>query len=501
VTIPLINTLFGGGDYWLARLLFQRGLAAIYLVAFLVALHQFLPLLGARGLVPVPRFLASVNFSEAPSIFHFYYSDRFLVFIAWLGIVLSTTALLGLSERLGWWFSAAIWGALWLLYLSIVNVGQMFYAFGWESLLLEAGFLAIFSGSRALFPSLVVMFLLRWLVFRVEFGAGLIKLRGDECWRNLTCLQYHHETQPMPNAMSWYFHNLPAPFHTLEAAGNFFFQLVVPFGLFLPQPIAGISAALIIGSQLWLVASGNFAWLNWIVIVLALSGFSNAGLSRLVPITGPPALARSVIYEGFVLAIALVIAFLSFWPIKNMLSRRQLMNASFNPWHLVNTYGAFGTVTKERIEVVIEGTRDSPAAPEALWREYEFKGKPGDPHYRPRQYAPYHLRLDWLMWFLPFNLATATDGKTLVPRYYEEWFIAFAEKLLANDPTTLKLVRVNPFPDAPPLSLRARLYRYHFTTPRERSESGAWWRRELVGEYLPPVSLTAPQNVEPQPTL
>lgn len=469
---------FFGQDYWLARFIFQRGLSAIYLVAFLVAVNQFLPLLGKNGLLPVPQFLRRVTFRQKPSIFHLYYSDKLLLFIAWSGVALSITTLLGLSDKLPWWGSASIWILLWVLYLSIVNVGQTFYSFGWESMLLEAGFIAIFLGSNQLAVPLLAILLLRWMLFRVEFGAGLIKIRGDKCWRDLTCLNYHHETQPMPNPFSWYFHNLPQQIHKLEVVGNHFFQLVVPWGLFFPQPIAAISAGLIIFSQLWLVASGNFSWLNWIVIILAFSGFNNVQLAGIIRLLPPETLLRPATQEVFVIAATVLIVFLSWWPVKNLVSRRQLMNASFNPYNIVNTYGAFGSVTKKRYEIVIEGTDDIAVTPQTKWRKYEFKGKPGNLKRQPSQFAPYHLRLDWLMWFA-----------SLDPKRQKHWFLPLAEKLIRNDKAILKLLRHNPFPDIPPRFIRARYYLYQFTTPQERKETGQWWKRTLIGEYLPPIFL------------
>src|SRR6266508_1952888 len=228
-------------DYWLARLVFQRALAAIYVIAFLVTAQQFRPLLGARGLLPVPDFVRAVPFRRSPSLFHLRYSDRLLTVVAWTGITLAVVALLGLPDAWPIPLTMLLWAALWALYLSIVNVGQTFYSFGWETLLLETGFLAIFLGPAWIAPPVALIWLIRWLLFRVEFGAGLIKIRGDACWRDLTCLYYHHETQPMPNPLSWYFHRLPKPVHRLEVAGNHFAQLVIPFGLFAPQPIAGIA--------------------------------------------------------------------------------------------------------------------------------------------------------------------------------------------------------------------------------------------------------------------
>ncbi|MFN2549511.1 MAG: lipase maturation factor family protein, partial [Myxococcales bacterium] len=207
-------------DYWLARVLLQRGLGVVYLIAFGVALDQFPALLGERGLLPAREFIARVRFVDAPSLFHLRYSDRLLRAVSVAGIALSLLVILGLPDRWPAPLTIAVWLVLWALYLSIVNVGQTFYGFGWESLLLEAGFLAAFLGPAWTAVPAPLIWLFRWLLFRLEFGAGLIKMRGDTCWRDLTCLYYHHETQPMPNPLSWYFHHLPKPLHRIEVAGS-----------------------------------------------------------------------------------------------------------------------------------------------------------------------------------------------------------------------------------------------------------------------------------------
>ncbi|WP_143674632.1 lipase maturation factor family protein, partial [Streptomyces caniscabiei] len=229
---------FTAPDLWLSRLLFQRSLAVIYAVAFLGAALQFRALIGERGMLPVPRFVARVPFRHAPSVFHRHYSDRFFAAWAWTGCAVSLSLVAGLDSLLPLWAGMLLWLVPWAMYLSIVNVGQTWYSFGWESLLLEVGFLAVFLGNDEVAPPVVVLFLLRWVLFRVEFGAGLIKMRGDECWRKLTCLDHHHETQPMPGPLSWFFHHLPKPFHRVEVAANHVTQLVVPFLLFAPQPVA-----------------------------------------------------------------------------------------------------------------------------------------------------------------------------------------------------------------------------------------------------------------------
>lgn len=476
-------------DYWLTRLLFERALAIAYLLAFIAAIDQFRPLLGENGLLPVPLFLRAVGFWQAPSIFHRHYSDRLLAVVAWVGAGLSAAAVAGLLDLTPPWLSIPVWLILWVLYLSIVNVGQTFYSFGWESLLLETGLLAAFFGAGRMAPPVLLIWLLRWVLFRLEFGAGLIKLRGDTCWRDLTCLYYHHETQPMPNPLSWYFHQLPKRLHKVEVLGNHFAQVVVPFGLFAPQPVAAVAGAIVVLTQSWLVLSGNFAWLNFLTITLALTAFDDRLLGHLLPIKPHVLAALPPWWQGLSLALTLVVIVLSFWPVTNLVSPRQLMNYPFNRFHFVNTYGAFGTITRTRYEIVLEGTdygtdhgtdhrTDRDPAGGTEWKEYEFRGKPGDPRRRPPQFAPYHLRLDWLMWFA-----------AMAPPEVSPWLLTLVVRLLENDPATTRLLRSNPFPRTPPTYVRALYYRYRFSGWRERRETGAWWIRTLIGVYLPPMRL------------
>ncbi|MDP9245815.1 MAG: lipase maturation factor family protein, partial [Chloroflexota bacterium] len=324
---------------------------------------------------------------------------------------------------------------------------------------------------------LPLIYLARWLVFRVEFGAGLIKMRGDACWRDLTCLYYHHETQPMPNPLSWRFHHLPKALHRIEVVGNHIAQLVVPWFLFAPQPVATVAGTIIVATQSWLLLSGNFSWLNLITIVLAFSAFDDAALARLLPIA-QPAVESSLPHGVAVVLVTLLLLGLSYRPAKNLLSSSQRMNSSFDPLHLVNAYGAFGSVTKQRYEVIIEGTTDPEPTDASEWREYEFKAKPGDVRRRPTQYAPYHLRLDWLMWFAAFSS----------PRYHE-WFMPLLAKLLEGDRAILALLDRDPFEGTPPKVIRAQLWLYRYTTPAERRSTGAWWHRTYVRPYVPPVGL------------
>jgi hypothetical protein len=466
-----------GAEYWLTRYVFQRALAVLYLIAFICALNQFRPLLGERGLLPVPAFVKAVPWRESPSLFYLAPRDWAFASAAWAGIALSCLVISGMATRFSSALAALVWGLMWLLYISFVNVGQTFYGFGWESILLEGGFFAIFLGADNVTPQPVALWLFRWLEFRVMFGAGLIKLRGDPCWRDLTCLDYHYETQPMPNPLSWYFHTAPEWTHKAGVAFNHFAEVIVPFGYFLPQPIASIAGGITILFQGVIMASGNLSWLNLLTIVLAFPLIEGKYFAMILPLKTPALESPGIVFRSVVVSMAIVVLLLSIQPVRNMLSPRQIMNTSFNPYHLVGTYGAFGGITRMRYEVVVEGTADdSPATPN--WKEYEFKGKPGDVSRMPPQIAPYHLRLDWLMWFAAMG------------NYYQQpWFAHFVQKLLENDRPTLSLLHSNPFPEKPPRYVRALLYQYDFATAEERRRTGHWWRRELAGLWFPAVSL------------
>ena len=486
---PLIVRVSGsdmvaGEGYWLVRFVFQRGLAVLYLVAFLVAANQFRPLAGEDGLLPLADVVERTSFRERPSLFQFVPTDRAVGITAWSGVALSVVALAAgpywLPEPYAVPAAMALWAALWGLYQSFVNVGQRFYGYGWESMLLETGFLAIFLGAGASEPPVVVVWLLKWLLFRNMFGAGLIKIRGDDCWRELTCLDDHYETQPMPNPLSWYAHHLPDRFHRLEVLGNHVVELAVPFLYFAPEPFAAVGGAATIGFQAWLVLTGNFSWLNALTIVQATATFSDGVLTALLPAAAPATTATPLsltVLAG--LAAALVLT-LSVLPLLNVLSPDQVMNTSFDPLHLVNTYGAFGSITTERYQLVIEGT-DAEYPDEDDWRAYECKGQPVRTDQRPRQWAPYHLRLDWQLWFAAIRPRPG-------PR--QRWLFALLERLLEGDRATLALLASNPFPEEPPEYVRVLRYRYRFTTPEERRETGDWWHRKQVGTYVGPTSLS-----------
>ena len=458
--------------YWWARFWFYRGLFFTYFLAFLVSVKQFIPLAGENGILPFSRFLDSASFWDRPSLLQFFPSDRAIRTISLLGLIGSVTGFLGF-EWLGTPAMMILCLILWFCYLSLVKAGNLFYGYGWESFLCETGALSVFLGGAYSPVPILIIFLFAWLLFRVMFGAGLIKIRGDQCWRDLTCMDYHYETQPMPNPFSWFAHHLPGWWHKAEVLGNHLTELVVPFLYFAPQPYAGIGAGLTIGFQAWLMVTGNFSWLNFLTIVISIPLVPDS-LWLLVPGSAqviPAQLHAASWFEFMVWGYTALVLVLSYWPARNLVSKNQLMNAGFDPFNLVNTYGAFGSITKIRHELVVEGRHEA-----GDWCTYFFKGKPTDLSRRPPQWAPYHLRLDWQMWFAAMRSRPPA------------WIMPFILKLLENDPGVTSLLRNNPFEgEEPPAEIRIRRFRYRYTEPEERKKTGHWWKREFVDEYVPPV--------------
>lgn len=504
--LPFVQALEpADSQYFITRIAFLRALGAIYAVAFLALANQLLPLLGAGGLLPVHLYLDSLTaaadsgsggFWSAPSLLWLGSSDSFMSVLAWLGFVLALALACGYA-------SVLLLAVLWILYLSFVNVGQLFYGYGWEILTLEAGFLAIFlcPGRRGWgslernLPDKAVIWLLRWLLYRVMFGAGLIKLRGDPCWWDLTCLVHHYETQPLPSPLSWYLHQLPAWVHQGGVLFNHAVELVAPLMIFGPRRLRAAGGGLIALFQVLLILSGNLSWLNYLTLILCFTCFDDAHwcqVARGLPSRARAALIgwRQQLYElhgsspritgrrrlvRYTLLV--LIGYLSIDPIANLVASRQVMNTSFDPLHLVNTYGAFGSVGKVRREVVLLGTQDQVISESTEWREYEFSCKPGDPMRRPCVIAPYQHRLDWQIWF-----AAMSDYRT------QPWLVHLVYKLLHGNQAVAGLLEVNPFPSIPPRQIRAELYEYQFT---EFGEEG-WWKRRRVGEYLPALRADNP---------
>ncbi len=474
--------------YWLTRFLFLRLLGFVFLAAFISLIAQLGPLIGQDGLLPAYKFLQQVRsiyetpasqWLHLPTLFWFNCSDGFLYATAYVGLALSVLLSIGLANSISM-------ATLWVIYLSFVHVGQIFYGYGWEIMLLEACFLGIFLIPSP--PSKTILWFYRWMVFRVMFGAGLIKLRGDPCWRDLTCLLYHFETQPIPNPISWYLHQLPPIILKLGVLWNHFSELMVPFFMFGPRRLRILGGWLLIGFQVFLIASGNLSFLNWLTIAICIPMLDDQALQALVPKrwaqkaaqcaqqTQKVGLPRRIMIGS--LAVLLIV--LSIQPIQNMASSHQIMNTSFDPFHLMNTYGAFGSVGRIRHEIILEGTRETSLRPDTQWKEYEFWAKPGNVKRRPPFIAPFQLRIDWQIWFAAMSQIER-----------EPWLVHLIHKLLQNDPGALHLLANNPFPDRPPTYIRAELYEYHFT--RIGGPSRAWWERRDVGPYLRPIRLDDPQ--------
>jgi hypothetical protein len=496
-----LSPVFGrpnlGTDYYVTRAVLLRAIGFMYLVGFAIAWHQVLPLIGSNGLLPVQSFVEGAVEHlgsrgavawRLPSLFLLDASDAALRGASLLGVVLSAVVLAGVAN-------APILFVLWALYFSLVRAGQTFYGYGWEILLCETGFLAVFLApawrTRLLDardpPPYVVVVAFRWLLFRVMFGAGLIKLRGDACWTELTCLFHHFETQPNPGPLSAWFHALPKVVLKGGVVTNHVVEVIAPWFVFGPRPARIVAGAAMIAFQLVLIASGNLSFLNWLTLVVALACFDDHVFARVLParlLTRLRELRARIVRpsrlrHGVIVGLAVVLGLLSLNPIVNLLSTRQRMNSSFDPLMLVNTYGAFGSVLEERKEVVIEGTASSDPFDDSAYVAYEFPCKPGDVSRRPCLITPYHHRLDWQLWFASFSEIEA-----------EPWLVHLVYQLLTGADAPRALLARDPFRAEPPRFVRARLFSYRF---RQADGDGPFWERELVGEYLTPVSRDDPR--------
>jgi len=475
-----------------------RLLGVIYAIAFLVAINQILPLIGSHGLLPVDIYLhritealgsAGVGFMRLPSIFWLGHSDSTLLIFAWLGFILSLLVVAGFAN-------VPILFILWFLYMSFVHVGQEWYGYGWEIQLTETGFLAIFlcplwdmrpfPKRPAPFPIIV---LFRWLIFRIMLGAGLIKFRGDKIWRNGTALYYHFETQPLPGPLSRWFHFLPRIVLKTGVWFNWLAELAAPFFAFWPRIARLIAGVVIILFQFTIILSGNLSFLNWLTIVPALACFDDDFWAAILPkaLVKKAELAKenAVESKGMNTAAWIVtslVVLLSIQPVFNLLSPAQVMNTSYDPFELVNTYGAFGSVGEERMNVIFEGTTDENPTDSANWKPYIYRGLPVKLDKMPPQIAPYQLRLDWQMWFASMS----------TPEEYP-WVYNLIWKLLHNDKNVVGLFASNPFPEKPPRYVRAVLYKYSFAKPANPQH--LWWHREKLGAWIQPLSVNDPTLV------
>lgn len=491
--------------YVTAATVFLRLLGLVYLIAFVSLWLQVDGLVGSRGILPIAELLQRVReqrpdlgFWQLPTLCWLNASDRFLHCLCGAGAGLAIVAVfLPLS--------ALLWFVLWILYLSVYTAGQDFLGFQWDILLLETGFLAIFLAPMTILPALrkrhvparIPLLLLWWLLFRLMFASGLVKLTwGDPSWQlnDLTALTYHYETQCLPSWTAWYMHQLPTWVHQASCAAMYFIEIVAIVFLFLGRRLRRLSCLLEILLQLVIIATGNYGYFNYLTITLCVLLLDDELWPR--RLRPPPELeatppARQ--WPRWLLAVVGACIFLSSllifgaglfpkpmrWPdsLRAVQGRLEEWTAPLQRFHIVNSYGLFRSMTKERPEIVIEGSDDG-----RDWKEYEFKYKPGDVTRRPIFVAPYQPRLDWQMWF-----------EALRPRAASPWFVALCQRLLEGSPPVLELLDSKPFPRQPPRFLRAMRYDYKFTTFEERripgQRPGPWWKRTAKDVYLSPITM------------
>ena len=467
--------------YALSTWFFLRALGVIYLAAFVSLAVQIRGLIGRTGIAPVgalledaKHFYGDRRLLRLPTLAWFNSTDTFLIVLSWGGAVLAVALVAGIAP-------VVTLTLLWAFYLSLFNVCRLFLGYQWDALLLEMGFLAIWLAPHTWLlrwppieqPPRVALWLTWWLLFRLMFSSGVVKVRsGDRTWRTLTALTFHYETQPLPTPLGWFAHQAPVWVHKASCAVMFGIELAAPFLVFAPQPLCALAAVLTIALMLGVMATGNYCFFNLQTIALSMLVFDDAAIRRVFPANRAAVTSASPL----VLAVGALLAVLSVRPVAHLFARHlrwprsmESLFASCEPWHLVNSYGLFAVMTTVRREIIVEGSDDG-----ADWKRYDFKWKPSDPMRRPRYCMPHQPRLDWQMWF-----AALADYRAY------PWFMAFLARLLENSPPVVRLLRTNPFPTSPPRYLRALTYRYRFTDPATRRQTGAWWQRELLGLYCP----------------
>lgn len=458
---------------------FLRLLALIYLAAFVSSAIEITGLVGENGILPAGEHLARLEQAAGPlsrvrfpTLFWFDHSDTSLLLVSYAGCLFAVTLLVG-------WHPLLSTIALFVLYLSLLRVGQMFFNFQWDYLLLEAGFLSIFLTHG---PNRLLVFLFHWLLFRLRFLSGLSKLiSGDPSWSGLTTLNHYFETQPLPHMGSWYAHQLPEWLLRTGTGLTLFVELIVPFFIFLPRPFRLFAALATITIQVLIILTSNHNFINLLTIALCLFLLDDRAIRGLTPnwLKTHPEPGRSGLLTSLLLPLlATILLVSSSFAMYDFVSdgrSESAWNAPVNwvrGWGLGNVYHVFPNMQTERHELTIEGSQDG-----QTWRAYRFRYKPNAPDERPAFIVPLHPRLDWMMWFVP----PQNPGM-------RHWFQSFLWRLHKNSPSVTALLKHNPFPDAGPRYLRILSHRYRFTTPEERQLSGHVWHAEYLGEFpnVPP---------------
>jgi hypothetical protein len=464
-------------SYALTEALFLRLLGLVYLAAFGSLWPQLPGLIGSSGIVPVTQTLTGMHaalgakaYFYVPSLFWFDSSDAVLTLCCLLGCLSSLFLLAGLFSR----YAAAV---CFVLYLSLSTVGQPFTSFQWDSLLLEAGFLALFAGASWL------VWAYRFLLFRLMFESGLVKLTShDPNWRNLHALRYHFLTQPLPNPIAYYVHRAPGWLLDSLTGVTIAIELICPFLLFCPKRIRQVGVVFLMLFQVAIILTGNYAFFNLLTLALCLWAWDDIAFTPLASLLHrnfPP--SKPDLTTGNAINRAATVrewlprpknAALAALALLGFLSMAGIQPTWLQPFEIVNRYGLFAVMTTTRAEIIIEGSDDR-----ITWKEYSFRYKPGNLHRALPFVAPHQPRLDWQMWFAALG------------NYQESpWMQSLMYRLLGGNASVLALLDPPPF-SHPPRYIRALLYMYDFTTPEERGRSGAVWRRELLGNWFGPVSM------------
>ncbi len=463
----------------LAEALFLRLLGLIYIASFASFWPQIAGLIGSHGIVSVAQLMPALRnelgaraLLYVPSLFWLGVSDQALVWCCIAGCMSGLLLAVGLCSRI----SAAL---CWLLYLSLVSVGQPFTSFQWDALLLESGFLALFAGA----PWLVWAY--RFLLFRLMFESGAVKLLShDPNWRNLHALRFHFMTQPLPNPISYYVYWAPHWMLDSMTAATLAIELAAPFLLFWAGLPRRIAVALLMLLQVLIILTGNYAFFNLLALALCLWAVDDKTFAPLEHVLRwrislvKPLMPQSFaafrrtgnILIAILIALAAIQLIAMFAPNFARPARKPI--SFIAPFQMVNTYGLFAVMTTTRPEIVIEGSDD-----QTNWREYSFRYKPGELHRGLPFVAPYQPRLDWQMWFAALSNIQENN-----------WVGNLMYRLMLGEPAVIRLMNAPPF-SKPPRYMRALLYEYRFTTPAERARTGAVWQRQLRGAWLGPVSL------------
>jgi lipase maturation factor 1 len=532
--------------YHIASEVFLRSLGIIYLIAFVSLWVQIIGLIGSDGILPMRAFIDETHLQAnaqkigldryhlVPTLCWLNTSDTFLKLQCAAGSMLAALVIIGVAP-------APCLFLLWLIYLSLTTVGRDFLGFQWDNLLLETGLLAMFLAPLQLRPrwhrtgppSRLVLWVLRWLLFKLMFQSGCVKLlSGDPAWRSLTALAFHYETQPLPTWIGWYAFHLPLWIQQACAAFMFGIELLVPFLIFAPRRLRQAACWALLLLQVLIFLTGNYCFFNLLTMALCLLLLDDAAFRALLPkrfcdaMLSPPlpqAISRSaqgleaVSSPGLVgngggnhagppspsgasprtnpastgilrhrrwpaqitvplAALAVVTALMQF----STLFRLPVpwprpvvtLYAWLAPFRSFNSYGLFAVMTTSRREIVIQGSNDG-----VRWLDYEFRYKPGDVKKRPGFVEPHQPRLDWQMWFAALGSYRNNP-----------WLLPFCLELLDGSRPVTELLQRNPFPKVPPVYIRALIYEYRFTELATRRKTGVWWRRDERGIYLPPIS-------------